>query len=163
VEEAGRLGCVDASVCIALESIGKLDLLPGLFSRVLVSEGVLAELMKGTRRDDAWLVIRNERTDLVLAREIVIPTLPNELHRGEREVIGLSMQRRAIALLDDARARKAARALGVQVHGTLGLLLAGKASGQVELLRPLLLDLLDRGFHLDHDLVARALDAAGEA
>lgn len=87
--------------------------------------------MKGASRDDAWLVIRGERSELVLTREIDIPKLPAELHRGEREVIALAMQRNAVA-------------------------------ARIDTLRPLLLDLLERGFPLGDRLVHQALIVAGE-
>jgi predicted nucleic acid-binding protein len=162
MEDAPRLGCVDASVCIALETINQLSLLPTLFSTVLLPEGVLIELMQGRNLDGAWLVIREKRVEIVRTRDIATPDLPSVLHRGEREVIALAAQRHGVALLDDGKARRTARALGLSVYGTVALLLAGKHRGYIGEVRPYLEQLQDHGFRLDGRLIVRALELAGE-
>jgi predicted nucleic acid-binding protein len=52
---------------------------------------------------------------------------------GEAEAIALTLQQRADWMLtDDAQARKFGESLGLEVHGSIGLLLWGVASGLVE-------------------------------
>jgi predicted nucleic acid-binding protein len=52
---------------------------------------------------------------------------------GEAEAIGLALQKHSDWLLtDDARARQFAEGLGLEAHGSLGMLLWATASGHVE-------------------------------
>lgn len=52
---------------------------------------------------------------------------------GEAEAIGLALQKQSDWLLtDDAEARQLAESLGLEVHGSIGLLLWAVASGHIE-------------------------------
>lgn len=53
------------------------------------------------------------------------------LGAGESAVLSAARSLSATAILDDGEARKAARALGIRLTGTLGLVIAGARSGQV--------------------------------
>jgi len=56
----------------------------------------------------------------------------NQIDGGEAEAIGLALQVHADWLLtDDAAARQFAEALGLEVHGSVGVLLWGAATGQI--------------------------------
>jgi len=66
------------------------------------------------------------------------------------------------AVLDDFEARQCARALGVPVTGTLGVILRAKKSGLIPAARPLLEELLRRGLYLSKDLVEQSLREVGE-
>ena len=58
-----------------------------------------------------------------------IEKLTPTLHRGEAEAIVLAKELNAhIIILDDNRARKAARAIGLNVAGTLAILRRAKQS-----------------------------------
>lgn len=57
----------------------------------------------------------------------------NEADIGEAEAIALALQQRSDWLLtDDAQARRFAESLGLEVHGSIGVLLWAVASGLVE-------------------------------
>lgn len=57
----------------------------------------------------------------------------NLVDPGEAEAIGLALQKRSDWLLtDDAKARQFAEGLGLEAHGSIGLLLWAIASGHVE-------------------------------
>jgi predicted nucleic acid-binding protein len=57
----------------------------------------------------------------------------DEVDFGEAEAIALALQQHSDWLLtDDAQARQFAERLGLEVHGSIGLLLWGVASGLVE-------------------------------
>jgi predicted nucleic acid-binding protein len=63
---------------------------------------------------------------------------------GEAEAIGLALQEHANWLLtDDARARQFAESLGLEVHGSIGVLLWSVATGHVSE-KELAVQLLDR-------------------
>lgn len=64
-------------------------------------------------------------------------TSPGRLGDGEREAIALAMEVGAAAIiLDDRAARRVAEAAGLNVIGTLGLLLEAKRKGIVTRVRP---------------------------
>ena len=149
-------------MCIAFERIGRLDLVPALFDRLLLPEGVRDELFDGAELDDAWTIARLPGVVLVQIRGTSVPRLPGGLHRGEREVIAQSLAHSCTALLDEAPARRAARSHGLRVVGTLGLLLACKHQRLIEEVAPLLELLLTTGFRAKAELVNRVLEQAGE-
>jgi predicted nucleic acid-binding protein len=85
------------------------------------------------------------------------------LDLGEREAIALAVEIDAWRLvLDDLPARRFAQSLGVRVVGTVGVLLTAKQAGVIASVAPILDALLATGFRLGSDIVAHALDMAGE-
>lgn len=65
-------------------------------------------------------------------------------------------------VLDDLVARSLARARGLAVIGTLGLLLAARLRGELESLRAEVERLEEHGFRASRELVTRVLARAGE-
>lgn len=76
-------------------------------------------------------------------------TLPRDLGPGERQAIVLARQMNSVLLVDDWRARKAAEARGVRTAGTLGTLVSCKKLGLLPAVRPLLEEMVAKGFWLD--------------
>ena len=67
-----------------------------------------------------------------------------------------------IILLDDMLARRTAQAAGLQVWGTLRVLLEAKSQGLVETIEPYAIKLSDAGMWLSADIIQRILALAGE-
>ena len=89
--------------------------------------------------------------------------LRRALADGEREAIALAVEMRADAIvLDDLPARRVAQAAGLNVVGTLGVLLWAKRMGLVERVRPDLDALVRTSFFLTPQLYDELLRAAGE-
>lgn len=85
------------------------------------------------------------------------------LDEGEAEVIQLALEQGVRWVCIDERAgRGVALALGLDVVGTLGLLLRAKTIGLVAEIRPLIDRLTATGTWFDARLIARILSAAGE-
>jgi len=110
------------------------QLLPALFSRVLVPEAVLRELRSpaAPAQIGAWL---NTSPDWIESRVATdIPTELRQLGPGEREAIVLAESvDDGLVLLDERRARGMARQRGLAVTGTLGVLDLAAARGLVDL------------------------------
>lgn len=144
----------DTSCLIALDRIDQLGLLPALFA-VLAPPAVVAEF--GQR--PAWLDVRPapdpERVVALLER----------VDQGEAEAIVLALSvPGADVLIDEARGRRGAERLGLQVTGTAGVLLEAKRRGLVPTVRPLLDALVhEHGFHTSDGLYAAVLRSAGES
>lgn len=123
----------DAGPLIHLAELDCLDLL-GDFNEVLVPDAVWHEVMK--HRPSAL-----DRSELNLIRVApsharVNPVLRGltetmNLHRGEQEALSLAVKHpEALMLTDDTAARLAAGSMGIEVHGTIGLLVRSIRCGQ---------------------------------
>jgi predicted nucleic acid-binding protein len=85
------------------------------------------------------------------------------LGAGEREAIALALDVRADAIvLDDRPARQVAQAAGLNVIGTLGVLLEAKRAGHINTLRAELDKLLGTSFFLTPELYDHLLRMASE-
>ncbi len=67
-----------------------------------------------------------------------------------------------VVLLDDALARRIAHAAGLEVWGTLRVLLAAKSDGLTERIEPLIDRLKDSGMWISDSVQQRVLALAGE-
>lgn len=68
-----------------------------------------------------------------------------------------------VVLLDDALARQVAQAAGLEVWGTLRILLEAKSQGITESIQPLVNRLGDAGMWISDDIRRRVLALADEA
>ncbi len=147
----------DSGPLIALERIQQLQLLPDLFTPILIPPAVEKEVAS-LRKLPHWVLVQPLTYPPRLGR------LGLSLGAGEREAIGLSLEITADRLLaDDRAARRLAISLQLPVIGTLGLLLAAKRRGLLPTIRPCLDALQGASFYLTPDLYARILADAGEA
>lgn len=161
-----RLLVADSGPLIALARLGLLALPMRLFAEVLVTATVWDEVTGSPER--------NEHADLQLARRhgllavvedpSLVPAAFNDprLDDGERSALALSLARDCDVLIDERRGRLAAEAAGLNVVGTLGLLVRARQLGLVGPVRPLAERLLNGGYHLSQSLVDRALMSLGE-
>lgn len=114
--------------------IDATEVLPALYSRVVIPEAVRAELLHPNAPDlvREWAARLPEWVE-VCAVKLVDPTLDlgaGDRDRGEREAISLAMELKAgMVLLDDRKARQAAVERGLRMTGTLGVLEAAVAQG----------------------------------
>jgi hypothetical protein len=132
----------DTSPIRALHYLGQVDLTRTLYGTVLLPPAVRDELRRPTRTSPAidlspypWLVVR--ATQLPPAALGV----PSDLDPGESEAIALAIESHAnLLLVDERKATFAARQLGLDTVGVLGLLLEAKRAGLI----PSVLPLVDR-------------------
>lgn len=144
----------DASCLIVLTKIGELDVLRRLYGSVLTTPVVAAEfgqpLPEWIRLESA----RNTRQEQELTKQ---------LDAGESSAIALAMERLgSTVVLDDYKARRVADRLGVQLTGTLGVLIRATKAGVVPALRPLLNRIRETDFRFSQELETDALRAVGE-
>lgn len=147
-----------------LHQLDRLELIHELFGSIVVPPAVKAELNAG--RDQGVSLPRLDALDWIrLSSSVSIPPLliQFQLGSGELEVLALAAQRPTILpVLDDGRARKCARALGLPVMGTIGLLMAAKWRGLIGQLKPELEGLRRLGFRFASSLGATLLREVGE-
>lgn len=144
----------NSSCLIALESIGHLELLQKTYGRILIPEAVCKEFGSSI---PGWISI-GQVQDSRLARALLL-----DLGPGEAEVIVLGLEHApCTVILDDRKARRLARDLGLTVTGTVGVLLKAKQQGFLPQILPALDALQEKNFRVSPALKARALQLAGE-
>ena len=155
----------NTSPLLYLYRIGAIDWLAELFQGVWVPGAVVVELKEGQRKGLDVPVPSNYGW-LKVVEPNVMPSewLALDLGSGELGAMALALENPdRIVLLDDALARRTARAAGLTVRGTLGILLDAKARGLTERVEPLIDELTDAGMWLSHAIRQRILHLAGEA
>jgi len=156
---------VNASPLIYLSKIDRLPLLQLIAPCVLVPQAVIAEIAVKGRDDVTYLAVLQQASWLVPQATIDVPAhvLAWDLGAGESAVIATALSRRACpAIIDDGLGRKCAQTLGVELFGTLGLVLIAKPRGVIDSARALLADLRANGMFLSLGVVERAVALVGE-
>ena len=121
----------NASPLIVLARVGHLGILRALPVPVLLPELVLAEVEAGNAKDGAADAVgaceHLTRVGTVDVPEHIATWL---LHAGESQVLAHAVAMRdAGVLLDDRAARRCARALGLPLIGTIGLIVRATRAG----------------------------------
>jgi len=147
----------DASTLICLGWVDQLQILPALFGRILVPPAVATEATRCQSALPSWIDVREP------GRSLDHRVVTAHLGAGETEVLCLGLELDgAWLILDDAKARALARALGLRILGTAAVLVEAKRAGLLALVRPTLDALLAKGFRLDRKVYDRILKAADE-
>ncbi len=151
---------------IALAEIGQLSLLQQLFGELSIASAVYTEVVvdgagqPGAKETaEATWIKRVEVQD-----RLAVDLLRDELGPGESESIVLAKELGAShLLLDDLKARKKARYIGLNVTGTLGILLIAKGAGLIQEVKPWLDQLRQTDFRMNHEVYLEVLTKAGES
>jgi uncharacterized protein len=151
----------DAGPLIALGRLDLLAVLPEVFAQVQVPTAVLEECMVRPENADAHRIHAAVTRGWLVTCEAV-PIANTALDLGERAAIARAVEIGAALLADDQAARQHALAIGLQVIGTLGVLVLAKRGGHLAAVGPLVAQLRASGQRLSHAAVAQALAAAGE-
>lgn len=154
---------VNASPLIVLAKVGHLDLLIGLAQAVIVPDKVAEEVLAGPQIDPARLVLEAEwgQRESTLAIPSAIQALG--LDPGETSVLTVALNHgNCVVVLDDGKARQAARQLGLTVIGTVGVVLRAKQQSLLPSAADVLRDLRAAGLYLNDTLLQAALSTVGE-
>jgi predicted nucleic acid-binding protein len=86
-----------------------------------------------------------------------------ELQAGRTAAMALALENQdRVVLLDDMLARRTAQAAGLQVWGTLKILLEAKSHGLIDTVEPYVTQLRDSGMWISAEVKQRILKLAGE-
>jgi predicted nucleic acid-binding protein len=154
---------INASPLIFLGNAGQLELLRvGGASRFIVPPSVLDEVTTAKHADRAARAVA-EAAWIERASALPIPDeiIEWDLGPGESAVIATCLHLGARPVLDDLAGRKCARAFGLRVIGTVGLVIDAHRRGYIEDARKALLDLRASGMWISDSVIDRALRLAG--
>jgi len=150
----------DSSALIALAVVDKLDVLDELFGEVYVPRAVYNEISHQSKDESEKLADYCKDKVLNIASET---NLNVTLGIGESEAIMLYKEKRADFLLcDDKKAKKFARNFGVNVVGSLGVLLKAKEEKLIVEINPLIEKLKFSQIFIDDKTFELVLKMAGE-
>ncbi|WP_031388155.1 DUF3368 domain-containing protein [Desulfonatronum thiodismutans] len=159
---AEHLWVVNASPLILLGKIRKLDLLHRLAPRVVVPAAVVEEISVGrietaTRQTLDWV-----KPYIWPDMPVPVSVIRWDIGAGEGQVLAQCLDGTGRAILDDNKARAAAKAHGIPLLGSLGIVLRAKKAGLIPAARPLIEHLVASGSYLSPILIREALSRVGE-
>lgn len=116
-----RIAISDTGPINYLILTGHGEVLPKLFERILIASAVQSELSAQNAPSVVQAWIKNPPGWLEIVDCPAVPSVPG-IHRGEAAAIALANSiPDSLLLMDDRRGVRAARELGLQVTGTLGI------------------------------------------
>lgn len=148
---------------IGLSLLGRFDLLKTLFSEITIPSAVYNEIVvKGAGRiganelangvNDGWVHVKEVLSTPVLA------ALKVDLDEGESEAIALALEQHPdLLLMDERKGRAKAKALGLEVTGTIGILIFAREKGIAFDLRSELEQLRNHGFRISDSLIQQII------
>jgi predicted nucleic acid-binding protein len=143
---------LNASPLICLCKSDLYDLLPRLFTNIVVSDVVRAEVMaKGTIDYNLGKIF----TEGWLKKADIISIHPDiaawGLGQGEGSVLSYAFYNRSYwAVIDDLEARRCAESMGCRYTGTVGILVLAKKKGIIPSVRECIYRLQDAGLWLSN-------------
>lgn len=155
---------LNASPIITLCKSGQEDLLPRLFTEIVLPGAVWEEVEAGDITDPArrklgalaWL----KRDDSIATSPLVQAW---DLGAGETAVLSYALARPGyVAVIDDAAGRRCASSLNITVIGTVGLIVLAKHRGLIARITPGLDALRDAGSWLSDKLIEQLKKQEGE-
>jgi predicted nucleic acid-binding protein len=135
----------NATPLINFAVINRLDILETAFCQIVIPQAVYHETtVAGFPGSEFVLQAIASRWLQVRSVSIIAPNILLKLDNGEREAIALALLTgEERILLDEREARQVAQSLGLQVIGTLGVLLLAKNREIITQVQPLLDAMMD--------------------
>jgi predicted nucleic acid-binding protein len=137
---------------------------PQVVWRNLAPRAVIDEVSEGQKRGyDVPLLKSYEWLKVIKSSSVPSDWLSLDLGAGELETMALALENpERVAILDDALARRIAQAAGLNVWGTLKVLLEAKEQGITKSISPHVEQLKSSGMWISEDIRLRIFALAGE-
>lgn len=154
MSEMHKIVITDASCFILLDKIGELELLHKLYGTVITTPVIANEY--GNVIPD-WFIIESAKNSSF--QEL----LELQIDAGESSAIALAIEKtECTIILDDLKARKIAKKLGLKITGTLGVIIKSKLNGIIPSIKPLIAKIKLTDFRISEELEKIALNEAEE-
>jgi len=119
--------------------LNRIDILKQLFKEIHISQTVKYEIEDFFSTHEDWQQSLHEGFIVVhqVQHHFMLKQFLNVLHPGEAETLCLCMEHNAqLCLVDDKNARAFAEFNNIKISGTLGILIAAKKKGVIEVVKP---------------------------
>ena len=144
----------DTSCFIVLTNIGNLDILQKVYGQIVTTPEVASEYSESL---PDWIII--EQAVNIQMQQL----LELQLDKGESSAIALALETlECTIILDDLKARKIAERLGLDITGTIGIIIKAKLKGIIPSIKPLIDKIKTTDFRVSEDIEKQAMIAAGE-
>jgi predicted nucleic acid-binding protein len=161
---ASRQWVVNASPLILLGKTEQIGLLGALIDQIVVPQAVVDEI--GAKPDGSATIeaIADLPAFVTVGNEVAgLEILSWDLGAGETQVIAYALAHDVErVVIDDLEARRCAKAMGLGIIGTLGIVGRAKAMGLIERAEPVVRHLRETGLYVSNELVQRLLMEVGE-
>ncbi len=145
----------DTSCLILLDKIGELDLLHKLYGSIITTPEVKNEF--GLPLPD-WFEIQTTSNKNYQA------IIEASIDKGEASAIALAVEYGdCLLIIDDLKGRKYAQNLGLQIIGTIGIIVDAKLLGIIPSIKPLLEKIKRTNFRISVTVEKILLEKAGES
>ncbi|HEY9342245.1 MAG TPA: DUF3368 domain-containing protein [Hanamia sp.] len=144
----------DTSCFIVLSNIGELDILHKVYSKIITTIDIASEYGEALPH---WVEIQNA------SDKYRQQLLEMQIDKGEASAIALALESPGCTLiLDDYKARKIAENLGIDITGTIGVIVKAKLKRIIPSIKPFLEKIRTTDFRLSPDIEILALKEAQE-
>ncbi len=144
----------NTSCLIVLDNSDMLFILKELYGEIYITNEVREEFGK---KLPEWVKIK------IVSNKNLLRVLKNIVDIGEASTISLSLEtENSLIILDDLKARKIAKSLGLNVTGTLGLLLKARENNIIPSIKVAIKKLKKAGFRISDAIEEKIYQLAGE-
>ncbi len=157
----------DTTPIISLMKVGKLNLLKEMYGEVVIPFAVYDELTCNAAM--AKEIITIEENQFLRVNEVdnhfAVNLLREQMNlgTGESEAIVLAESMQAdLLLIDEKRARRIAKEMGIRITGTIGLLLHAKTTEHIINIKPILDEMIAQNIRISDRLYDEILTLVDE-
>ncbi|GAC1313075.1 MAG: hypothetical protein NVSMB24_35770 [Mucilaginibacter sp.] len=144
----------DTSCLIALDRIGRIDILQKLFTTIYTTQIVADEFEMPLPE---WILVKKV-VDLNLVEQLKLI-----LDAGEASAISLALEtNNSILIIDEKKGRRIAQDLKVTIIGTLKVLIIAKNKGAIVSVKQVIRELQEQSFRFDKKIVDKVSRLSGE-
>ena len=134
----------NTSCLIALSNIGRLEVLRGLYGTILITSEVAGEF--GEMLPE-WISV------VPVADPSKTKLIQQTLDLGESSTIALAIETAdSLLILDDGKARRFAKNMGLTMTGTLGVIVKASQVGLIEDVATVIAEFRQNGFRIPPDI-----------
>lgn len=157
----------DTTPIISLIKIGMLELLSSTYGEVIIPEAVFNGLVSNPSISNEADIINKSNFLKInkVENEFAVKLLQKQLNlgAGESEAIVLADTLKAdLLVIDERKARGIAKNMGINITGTLGILVDAKRKNRIEKLKPLLDGFINSNIRISEKLYNDVLELVNE-
>lgn len=148
---------------LSLIKLNRLDLLQKLYAEVFIPTAVYREIEAGRKKKYYTDLAEIDWINIVEIKDKQAVKYFLDLDEGEAEAIVLATELNAdLIILDEKLGRFHAKHANLRLTGTVGILIKSKKEGFIKELKPLLIELTDKGVWISEKLKTEILNIINE-